>query len=193
MLFRRRRPASLYDRIRNFVWPRRSFARSALYFSKRVLRITATPHAVAAGVAAGAFASFFPFIGFHFVLAALFAFIIRGNILASALGTAVGNPLTFPLIWGSTYELGRFILYGGTPDIAREFAFGQVLMHLRFGELWTPLLKPMTIGAIPLGLTVATILYVFTRWATIAFRERRQQRLKERARLRAAAAVAGGQ
>ncbi|MFR8207121.1 MAG: DUF2062 domain-containing protein [Alphaproteobacteria bacterium] len=36
-------------------------------------------------------------MGFHLLLAALTAWIIRGNILASALGTAAGNPWTFRL------------------------------------------------------------------------------------------------
>ena len=57
---------------------------------------------VAAGVAAGAFTSFTPFMGLHFLFAALFAWAIRGNLLASALGTFVGNPLTFPFIWAAT-------------------------------------------------------------------------------------------
>ena len=70
MLFRRRKKADLLERARTFFWPRRSFLRSAQYFIKRVLRLSATPHAIAAGVAAGVFASFTPFLGFHFVIAA---------------------------------------------------------------------------------------------------------------------------
>ena len=70
--------------------------RSGQYVTKRILRLTATPHAVAAGVAAGAFTSFTPFMGLHFLLAAVLAWMVRGNLLAPALGTFVGNPLTFP-------------------------------------------------------------------------------------------------
>jgi hypothetical protein len=35
----------------------------------------------------------------HFVLSALLAYIARANIIASAIGTVVGNPWTFPFIW----------------------------------------------------------------------------------------------
>src|SRR5690606_9209209 len=116
MLFRRRKPAHFGERLRVFLWPRRSFWRSAQYFAKRVLRLTATPHAIAAGIAAGTLASFTPYLGFHFIIAAAVAWVIRGNLIASALGTAVGNPLTFPFIWASTMAAGRFILYGSHPE-----------------------------------------------------------------------------
>ena len=36
---------------------------------------------------------------FHILLAMLLALLIRGNLIASGIGTVVGNPWTFPLIW----------------------------------------------------------------------------------------------
>ena len=51
MLFRRREPEGVWERFRTALWPRRSFTRSVQYLVKRVLRLTATPHAIAAGVA----------------------------------------------------------------------------------------------------------------------------------------------
>ncbi len=184
MLFRRRKPADFGERIRTALWPRRSFWRSAQYFSKRVLRLTATPHAIAAGVAAGVFASFTPFIGFHFIIAAIVAWAIAGNVLASALGTAIGNPVTFPFIWGATLQAGRFIIHD--PHVpGEETAVGMMLRHLEFSQLWDPILKPMTVGSIPLGIGAALIFYLTTRQATNAFREQRRKRLAERARRRA--------
>lgn len=188
MLFRQRRPANFRDRIRTALWPRRSFARSALYFSKRILRLTATPHAIAAGVAAGVFASFTPFVGFHFIIAAIVAFLIGGNVVASAFGTAVGNPLTFPFIWASTLELGRYLL--SDPHNPRdEVRIVALLQHLDFAHLWDPYVKPMTIGAIPIGIAAALAFYVMTRLAVTAFREQRRRRLAERARRKAEAQV----
>src|SRR5690606_12123881 len=80
------------------------------YVAKRVLRLSASPHAIAAGFAAGVFASITPFVGLHFFLAGVIAWVTGGNLVASALGTAFGNPITFPLIWAGTYRLGRWIL-----------------------------------------------------------------------------------
>lgn len=185
MLFRRRKPADVWERARTLIWPRRSFWRSAQYFTKRILRLTATPHAIAAGVAAGVFASFTPFLGFHFFIAALLAWCLGGNLVASAIGTAVGNPLTFPLIWGATYETGRLILLGGEQAQLAPVHIGRMLRHLEFSQLWQPLIKPMTVGSLPLGLLFAVAFYVLTRWGLVAFREQRRRRLAERARRRA--------
>ncbi|MDZ5696241.1 DUF2062 domain-containing protein [Chelativorans sp. M5D2P16] len=187
MLFKRRKSADWWERARTLVWPRRSFWRSTQYFAKRTLRLRATPHAIAAGIAAGAFASLTPFLGFHFLIAAGLAWLIGGNLIASAIGTAVGNPLTFPFIWGATYKLGQLILYGRHPGDVAPMHLGHFLWHMEFTKLWQPFLKPMAIGALPLGLVVALIFYVLTRWSVIAFREQRRKRLAERARRRASA------
>ena len=110
MLFKRRTPPSWQETFRVWLWPRRSWLRSTQYVTKRILRLTATPYAIAAGVAAGVFTSFTPFMGLHFLVAALFAWLIRGNLIASALGTFFGNPLTFPIIWAATFNTGALIL-----------------------------------------------------------------------------------
>jgi len=180
MLFKRRQPADFWERTRLVFWPRRSFSRSIRYFAKRVLRLSATPHAIGAGVAAGVFTAFLPFLGFHIAVAAAIAFVLRGNILASALGTCFGNPLTFPFIWGGTYELGRVILGGGQVGVIPPLHLGAVFWRLEFSQLWGPLLKPMTVGALPLGVLFAAVFYLITRWTTAAFQERRRHRLAMR-------------
>lgn len=172
--------------MRVMLWPRRSFWRSAQYFAKRVLRLSATPHAVALGVALGVFASFLPFLGLHLVLAIVLAWLMAGNMVAAALGTAIGNPLTFPLIWGSTYEVGRLILYGRSGHLD-ALSLGAALRQFSFADLWHPVLKPMTVGAVPLGLAFAVVFYVLTRWATAAFRRRRERRFAEKLHRKASA------
>lgn len=185
MLFRRRKPADLWDRFKTALWPRRSFSRSMQYFTKRVLRLTATPHAIAAGVAAGVFASCLPYMGFHFVIAAAVAYALRGNILASVFGTAFGNPITFPFIWASSLALGRMVLHGSQPTELMPLQLTRVLSELEFVHLWEPLLKPMTIGGSMLGLLFGLAFYLMTRWATAAVQKRRRLKLAERARRRA--------
>ncbi|GIL03225.1 MAG: membrane protein [Alphaproteobacteria bacterium] len=204
MLFSRRNPVSWRERLRIALWPRRSWSRSGLYVAKRVLRLTSSPHSIAAGVAAGVFASFTPFIGFHFLLAFAIAYLIAGNFLSAALGTFAGNPLTFPFIWASTYATGKFILSGarttgngGHHRIAElvehdVFSVGLGGMFERLARIWEPVLKPMTVGAIPLGIVFAIAFYILTRWAAIKFRQARQKRLSQRQRERAATAVATG-
>ncbi len=87
----------------------------------RIARIDGTPYAIASGFACGAAVSFTPFIGFHFLLAAIVAWIMRGNIFTSVMGTAIGNPWTFPIIWPITYNLGVWLLgWDGSENVIDE-------------------------------------------------------------------------
>ncbi|MEM7216478.1 MAG: DUF2062 domain-containing protein [Pseudomonadota bacterium] len=174
------------------LWPRRSWVRSAKYVSKRILRLTASPHAIAAGVAAGVFASFTPFVGLHFLIAFGAAYIVAGNFLAAASGTFFGNPITFPVIWTSTYKLGNFILSGEALDSEADelndlaevdwMEMGFSGIWDRIVGIWEPVVKPMLIGSIPLGVTFGIVAYLFTRWASVKFnaaRKRRRQSKKQ--------------
>ncbi len=191
MLFGRKKPVTWGETIRITLWPRRSWGRSAKYVSKRVLRLTASPHAISAGVAAGVFASFTPLLGLHFIIAFVVAYIIAGNFLAAASGTFFGNPITFPFIWASTYNLGNFILSGETPDKNTEEVPG--LEGVSFFEngimgifdailgIWEPVVKPMLIGGIPLGIFFGIIGYIVTRWAAGLFNAARRKRIANKA------------
>jgi uncharacterized protein (DUF2062 family) len=180
MLFRRRNPQPVSERLKTWFWPRRSFGRSLKYFAKRILRLRGTPHAVAAGVAVGVFIAFLPIPGIHLVIAAVLSWLVAGNVVASAFGTTVvGNPLTWPAIWAATYALGRFVL--GTRAHAATPHFEHMLHHMRLSQLWHPLLEPMLIGAVPLGLVAALLSYGLTRWGVDVFNRQRQARLARRA------------
>jgi uncharacterized protein len=180
MLFRRRKKADIWEQARIWLWPRRSFSRSINYIRKRVLRLSATPHAIAAGFAAGVFASFTPYLGFHMITAFAICYIVAGNLVSAAMGTFVGNPLTAPLIWGSTYETGYWVLKGSHPQGEVHNMLGK-LLHGDFVALWDPLLKPMTVGAFLVGIPVSLLFYFAVRWATVEFQARRRERLAARA------------
>ncbi|OCW57701.1 DUF2062 domain-containing protein [Hoeflea olei] len=184
MLFRRRKPQGFLDRVRTALWPRRSFGRSFQYFVKRVLRLTATPHAIAAGVAAGVFASWTPLLGFHFVLAFAIAYVLAGNMVAAALGTAFGNPLSFPFIWASTLKLGNLLIGIETGAHHKQIDLEALLGRLDISQLWDPVLKPMLIGAVPPGIITGIGFYIVTYWGVRAFQARRKSRLAARAKAR---------
>lgn len=162
------------------IWPRRSFSRSLRYMGKRITRITASPHAVAAGLAVGVFAAFTPFFGFHLILAVVLAYLIAGNIAAAALGTALANPLTIPFIWGGTYEVGRMMVHqqGDEQTVPlTKILESEIFSKMSFVELWQPVLKPMLFGSLILGLGCAFAVYVVARWATSRYRDKRLQRI----------------
>jgi len=178
MLFRRRDPLGPGARLRQALWPTRSWRRSSSYFIKRVLRLSASPHAIAAGFAAGVFASFTPFVGFHFIISFVVAFLIGGNILAAAFGTAVGNPLTFPAIWISSYNVGSFMLGMEAVHLhPHEIAFS--LTKQPFDAI-VPLLQTLVIGGLPLGLIFGAIAYAVVWWAVVYYQRGRRRRLAER-------------
>lgn len=181
MLFKRRHEETTGQRLRVMLWPRRSLSRSFAYFTKRVLRLNATPHAIAIGVAAGVFISFLPIPGLHLVIAAVAAWLLSGNVVASAISTtAVGNPLTFPAIWGATYEVGHLILTGASLGHNAHPHIGAMFRELDLAEL-RALVEPMVVGAIPLGLAFAAAFYFLTRTMVASFQERRRARLADRA------------
>lgn len=182
MLFRRREPQTFWTKLRTAIWPRRSFRRSASYLKKRVLRLNAKPHAIAAGVAAGVFSSFTPFVGFHFLIAFAVAFCVSGNMAAAALGCLVGNPLTFPAVWAATYEVGRLML-GVSPvvgDRAAPAGIAHALLNRDFMAIWEPIVKPMLVGSLPLGLGFGAIAYAAVFFGARSFQRRRAIRIRER-------------
>ncbi len=180
MLFARRTKPRFWERVRVAVWPRRSWGRSMRYVRKRVLRMSGSPHAVAAGFASGVFASCTPLVGFHFLLGAFVAYITRGNLVASALGTAVGNPLTFPFIWAATYRIGSWILGidGRGPD-AGPIRLSHGLFNESLDTMW-PLLKPMLVAGVPIGVIAWILFYFPVRRAVRIYQENRKRRVLDR-------------
>jgi len=127
---------------------------------------------VALGVAIGVFAAFVPVFGFQLGLAAVGAWLLGANVVAALLGTFVGNPVTWPLMWLSSYKLGAVLL--GREDLGPEMAsaidrIGASLVAMspdalsEGGRLLLPILGAMTVGAIPVGLIVAAAAYMLAR------------------------------
>jgi uncharacterized protein (DUF2062 family) len=196
MLFGRRNKPKWTEKLRNAVWPRRGISRPFVYLAKRLPRLSASPHAIAAGFAAGAAGSFTPFLGFHFLISFGLAWTVRGNMIAAAFGTAVGNPLTFPLMFASTYEVGSIILRFFSSEVPDEQVMEQqseVLMNeglfsMGFERLW-PLLKTMSIGAIPLGFLAFVFFYFGVRMIISGVQRSRKRRLARREEMNQAAVL----
>lgn len=174
MLFKRRAKAGPWERFRVGVWPRVSWRRSGNYYLKRTLRLSGTPYAIAIGTAIGAGVSITPFIGFHFLITFALAWLLRGNLIAGAIGTCAGNPLTFPFIWAATYELGHFILRGRTIDAPARLT--RELASKSMDQIW-PLIKPMLVGSIPIGIALGCAVYFVVYRAVSAYQHARRERL----------------
>jgi uncharacterized protein (DUF2062 family) len=174
-VFRRRRELSYWEKTRAFVWPRKGWYRTFRYILYRVIRMPGTPYGIAAGFASGAAMSMTPLVGFHFPLSAALAWLIGGNILASALGTAVGNPWTFPFIWLWIYYVGNLVLggpEGGEEAVADQLSFSHLL------DQPAEVLGPMMLGGLLTGLVVWLVVFFPMRAIVSGIQERRRRRRK---------------
>lgn len=178
MVFKRRNPAPFWARLRELMAPRKGWRRGFQYLGKRMQRLPDSPHRIALGLACGVQASFTPFFGFHFVIAAALAFLIRGNLLASAIGTFIGNPVSFPFIAGSAMWLGRRITGIDMHSEQRTFSFGWLWDNL------DAIFLPYLVGGLLPGIAAATVAYWLSRPVIAAFQKRRRKKMMTRAKLR---------
>ena len=180
-MFGRRNPIPVHHRVWSVVWPKAGWRRASRYMAHRVRRLPGTPYRIAAGVASGAAVSFTPFIGLHFVAAALLALLLRGNVVASAIGTAVGNPWTFPFIWTWIYTLGQWLMGA---DAASDFPATLDLDYIFERPL--DVLWPMTLGALPTAAVVWITIFWLVRGAVAEYQHVRHNRIRRKVRARLA-------
>lgn len=162
----------------------------------RLKRLPDSPHKVALGFASGAFVTFSPFFGLHFLLAAGLAFVLRGNVLAALIGTFIGNPITFPFIGAISYRLGLFLTGQDADQTAwhkvsngLSDAFWAVWSSLKslagyppskwdgFLEFWNAIIVPYTIGGLIPGFITGVTVYFMTKPLIRAYQNRRKGRL----------------
>jgi uncharacterized protein (DUF2062 family) len=167
MMFRRRTPLRFSHKITGVFWPRCGVIRALKYQGLRLKRLSASPHAVAAGAAAGIFVSCTPFLGFQMMLGAILALVIGGSIVSMAIASWIGNPLTYPLIWATGYHVGTEIMEELPPHITEPLASA-------LENPVTPLLGPTLVGTLVVGILAGVATYVFVMWLIFAWRERRQ-------------------
>lgn len=92
------------------VFPPGGWTRAFHYVKHRIRRLPDTPERIARGIWAGVFTSFTPFFGMHFIVAAIIARLMNGNMLSALMGTFFGNPLTYVPIGLISLETGHFLL-----------------------------------------------------------------------------------
>ncbi|GGE46775.1 membrane protein [Agaricicola taiwanensis] len=161
-------------RLRGMIWPRNGLRRAVRCHVKRIMRVPGSPHAIAAGVAVGIFAAFTPFLGLHVLIAGLVALLAGGNIIVAAMASLVGNPLTFPFFWFAGFELGKIFI-----GHAADGAFEAFLAKPSFALL-LPIIEPLTLGSVVLGLAAATLFYLPVRWTVTKAQSQRRERISAR-------------
>ncbi len=137
----------------------------------RVVRIKASSHTVALGMAVGVFVGCLPVIPFQTVIALGLAVVLRCNKLSAALGTWVSNPLNVPLVYYGLYRVGSFIV----PEVHCTLD----LRHLALREMFSQgreLVGLMTVGGVVVGLPLSLITYFVTLRVVRVYHARRATR-----------------
>ena len=143
------------------------WVRLATYLKHRVLRLSDTPRNIALGLAIGAGVSFSPLMFTHFIQGAIIAFVLRANIPAALIGTIIGNPWTFPVIWWASITLGSimFSTFGfpadhNIPDVVTTSILWDMLWHDPMRLLMPWMLGGYILCAIVIALTYPLYLWL---------------------------------
>lgn len=197
MVFKRRDKRSWLRVGLESLWPKGGWGRAAQYVRHRVRRLPDTPDRIARGLFAGVFTTFTPFYGVHFVVAAIVARGVRGNILAALLGTFFGNPVTYFPIGAISLSTGQFFLGTASDTEVNRSLLGKFVdassdlthnFYAMFNDQdadWAGLYQfyddvffPYLIGGILPGLVTATIVYYISLPLITAYQNRRKGMIK---------------
>lgn len=183
MLFRRRHKPSFLANLRGWVWPSSGWRRAGLYVWHRLARLPGTPHSIAAGFACGAAVSFTPFLGLHILLGFALAAIVRGNLLATVIGTVVGNPWTFPLFFTFTGMVGAELLGEDIMVTLPVWDWDAIFMSpVDYFAKFLPVVFPLIVGAIPVATAVWFLVYLVFKGLITRYRAARRSRADARAK-----------
>ena len=203
-MFRRRERRSVFRFFYEVIFSLKGISRAIEYVGIRLKRIPDTPHKISLGMSCGIFASFTPLFGLHFLIAGLLSYVLRANVLASLIGTFVGNPITFPIITVFNLKLGEWILgssdysSGDGGKIFEGFLDFIFLIYKSFftegsiGENNVPRMNeflngvfiPYSLGGLILGIFIAVISYFLLRPLVATYQKKRSalkaQRFKKK-------------
>lgn len=197
MVFKRREKRSWMQILAEFVYPRGGWQRAFYYVRHRVRRLPDSPERIARGIFAGVFTAFTPFYGMHFVIAALIARVMNGNLLAALASTFFGNPLTYLPIGIVALKTGHFIrgtqfdeevdkslvdkFFGAAQDLYSNFIalFTDVDADwAKLSQFYDEVFLPYLVGGIAPGIIAGVICYYLSVPVISAYQKRRAGRMK---------------
>lgn len=199
MVFKRRDKRSWTQIVMEFIYPRGGWQRAFYYVRHRVRRLPDSPERIARGIFAGVFTAFTPFYGLHFVIAALIARIMNGNILAALAGTFFGNPLTYIPIGVVSLKIGHFLRGTEFEDevddslVDKFFGAGQDLFvnfaafftdrdadWSRLAQFLDEVFLPYLVGGVAPGVIAGLVAYSLSVPVISAYQKRRAGKIKKK-------------
>ena len=141
-----------------------NFIRPLIHIRHKLFRLKDPPQSISVGLAWGAAVSFTPLLGLHIIICFLGTYLMKGNLLAAAAGTIVGNPWTFPFIFFLDYKIGTFLGIKGIETIN----FSVDFLINNFNSLFYPTL----VGSVPLSICAWFSTYYFSLLIIRKYKER---------------------
>lgn len=197
MLFKRRDKRTKLRFMKDVLFPKKGWRRALEYISYRLIRIPDSPHRIALGLACGIFVSFLPIFGGHVIMGGLLAYLTKGNLFASLIGTVVGNPITFPIIASASINLGQKILGQSSSEINDASfnweMFKDMLSIENFNlyflkDFGVDIFLPYFLGGTIFGLIASFIFYFFcksfVRGHQLRRKRKKMMKLNERKKLK---------
>lgn len=197
MVFRRRDPRPPLRIVGELLWPKGGWKRAFLYVKHRVRRLPDSPERIARGIWAGVFTTFTPFYTVHFVVAAIIARVMNGNILAALSATFFGNPLTYVPIGVVSLKTGHFLLgtefdetvdrslVGKFVDASKDLGNNLIALLTDRDADWHGLeifynevFYPYMVGGLLPGAIAGTVAYLLSLPLIKAYQKRRRSRIK---------------
>ena len=127
---------------------------------------------MAMGFTCGAMLSFTPFVGFHFIIAGFIAYLINASIFMAAIGTLVGNPWTFPIMWWGSLELGKWVLgYDSSVQFGQTFGMESI-----FYDIYS-IMIPWMLGSLLISIILGPPIFFLMYWLFRILRERFYKKL----------------
>ena len=201
-MFKRRERRSIFRFLNEVIFSLKGISRAIEYVGIRLKRIPDTPHKISLGMSCGIFASFTPLFGLHFLIAGLLSYLLRANVLASLIGTFVGNPITFPIITVFNLQLGEWIL--GSSEYSSDdggkifegfldfifliyksfFTEGSIGDNNvpRMDEFLNGVFIPYSLGGLILGIFIAVVSYFLLRPLVVTYQKQRDSLRAKRAK-----------
>ncbi len=187
-MFRRRTPLTFLQSLRQILWPRMGWWRFIKYYRLRIVRLSSSAESIAINLAGGSAMSFTPFFGIHIFGGMGMAWILghRINLIASTVGTFVGNPWTFPFLLFASYSLGGWILsfFGSNegeidlnPDVVEQH--GENLLSF-LSDNFADIFIPTAVGGTLLAIVSFPIYYFLYFYLVRGAQRARKLRMRQK-------------
>ncbi len=147
---------------------RTKFTQSRLY--QRFIKLQASPHAIAGGMALGLFIGMSPFFGLHVITAVGMAALLKWSKISALIGVQITNAVTAPFIYPINYWVGsKLVGFSAKTAWPSAFTFSEFIQLLRQSN---QIIMDLLIGGSVLGLPLALAGYVATLWLVRVYRRK---------------------